>query len=813
MRGTDLSDTTLVIRDVHGERKLPQDELPLRLGTGSNCQLRLPGPGGEPVALLDLLDGSPFVQPVGRNTGLKINDADLVTSRRLVDGDSLQFFGSEIKVEVSGDQLILDVRLEDSAYVTRPPEADDGDALPDDESIAPTAFRRVQETGLSSVQEKRSPLKMIVGGGLFALLITSYLLFTAKSVDFEIDPGEPDGFNIDGGWFRLPIGDRVLLRKGNYTVNVEKQGYYDIGQTFVVGDEPSMTVRLRMRKKPGRLVLITEPASDAVVTVDDSMVGKAPYGPIELEPGDHTVRIESERFLPFEDFVTMKGLDTLQTVHVQLTPRWANVAVVSEPAGATIFSGDEEVGVTPDTVQLLEGTHELTVVKDGYSAWDGNVVAEPNVDQTLPMIQLQAADARLLVNTIPRGANVTVNGRYRGQSPITLSLTPDVDYNIGMSKAGYGVTSRSLRLQSAASESITVDMSARVGTVTMVVKPDDATIYVDGRARGTGKTTLRLSSAPHRIEVKRQGFLDWSRNITPRPGYPQTVTASLRSLEAVQRDSVARTSTTAAGQTMRRIEGGTFSMGASRAETGRRANEVIRPVTIATPYLISATEVTNKQFSEFRKNHDSGADVHIAMAADNNPVANVTWADAVQYCNWLSKKEGRTPAYKQQFGKWVPVYPFTDGYRLPTEAEWAWAIRFEERPVAKKFPWGKAWPASKDSGNYADKSARDLVPSVIPTFDDGYASTAPVGTFPASSSGIHDGGGNVAEWVNDWYTVPTPGMTEPEVDPTGPSRGNSHVIRGSSWRHGGVTELRLSYRDYGIEPRVDVGFRIARNAD
>ena len=234
--------------------------------------------------------------------------------------------------------------------------------------------------------------------------------------------------------------------------------------------------------------------------------------------------------------------------------------VLSRP-GRQFFSGDEEVGVTPATVQLLEGTHELSVSKDGFSAWDGNVVAEPNVDQSLPTIQLQAADARLLVNTIPRGANVTVNGRYRGQSPITLSLTPDIDYSIGMSKAGYGVTSRNLRLESAASEVITVDLSARVGTVTMVVKPDDATIYVDGRARGTGKTTLRLSSAPHRIEVKRQGFLDWSRTVTPRPGYPQTVTASLRSLQAVQRDSVARTSTTAAGQTMRRIEGGTFFYG------------------------------------------------------------------------------------------------------------------------------------------------------------------------------------------------------------------------------------------------------------
>lgn len=808
-----MSFDNLVIRDVQGEQSFSSAQLPLRVGTGSDCQLRLPGPGGEPIALLDLLDGMPFVQPVGRNASLHINDAPLDTSRRLENGDVLQFFGSKIRVVVSDSRVVLDVRLEDSAYVTQPPVAPEENVSPDEESIAPTAFRRAVETGLARDESRRSPLKMFVGAGLSALLLMSFLLFTSKSVEFEIDPGEPDNFNIDGGWFRLPIGDRVLLRTGNYTVNIEKQGYYDIGQTFVVGDEPSMTVRLRMRKKPGQLILITEPAVDAVVTVDESLVGKAPYGPVELEPGEHSVRVESERFLPFNDFINVTGLDRVETLHVQLTPRWADVEVRSEPSGASVFSGDDELGVTPITVQLIEGSHELTVVKDGFSAWDGNIVAEPNVGQTLPLIRLQAADARLRVNTIPRGANVTVNGRYRGQSPITLSLTPNVDYQIGMSKAGYGVASRSMRLESAASETMTVDMSARVGTVTLMVSPADATVYVDGRARGTGKTTLRLSSAPHRIEVKRQGFLDWSRTVTPRPGYPQTVSANLRSLEAIERDAVAKTVETAAGQVMRRIEGGTFSMGASRAESGRRANEVIRPVTISSPYLIATHEVTNKQFSEFRKNHDPGADVHISLAADDNPVANVSWSDAVQYCNWLSKREGRTPVYKQEFGKWVAVYPFTDGYRLPTEAEWAWAIRFEERPVPRKFPWGKAWPPPKESGNYADLSARNLVPSIIPKFDDGAASTAPVGKFAASSLGIYDGGGNVAEWVNDWYTVPTPGLTEPEVDPVGPRRGNSHVIRGSSWRHAGITQLRMSYRDYGVEPRVDVGFRIARNAD
>ena len=802
----------LVIRDVEGERRITAAELPLRVGTGNDASLRLPGPGGPPMALIDLLDGIPFVQPVGRGAALELNGAPLDASRRLGDGDELAFFGSRVRVIVDDQRVLLDVRLEDSAYVTRPPELETEQA-PDDEAIAPTAFTRAAETAALREDTRTSPLKLILGGGLAALLIASYLLFSAKSVQFEIDPVGPDAFDIDGGWFRLPIGDRILLRKGDYVVKVEKRGYYDIRQSFAVGDEPSMTVSLAMRRKPGRLVVSVEPAVEAVVTVDGSQVGKAPFGPVELEPGEHSVLVESDRFLPFQGVVTMPGLDRYENLNVQLVPRWANVEVTSEPAGATVFAGDAEVGVTPATIELLEGSHEITVVKDGFAAWDGTVVAAPNRPQSLPLIRLRPADARLIVNSIPRGANITVNGRYRGQSPLTLSLSPEVDYEIGLSKAGYGVTRRTVRLASAASESITVDLSARLGTVTVNVQPDDATVYVDGSARGRGKTTLRLPAAPHRIEVKRQGYIDWARTLTPRPGYPQTLTANLRSVESIAQEAVARTLETAGGQTLRRIEPATFTMGASRSEVGRRANEVIVPVTITRPYFISIHEVTNRQFAQFKANHDSGADVHPSLAADDNPVANVSWAEAVQYCNWLSRQEGRTPAYKEEFGQWVPVYPMPDGYRLPTEAEWALAIRYAGKPQAMRFPWGTQWPPPRESGNFADRSALELVPSILPAYDDGYASTAPVGTFKANPIGIFDGAGNVAEWVNDWYTVPTPGMTTPLVDPVGPERGNAHVIRGSSWRHAGVTELRLSYRDYGAEPRADVGFRVVRFAD
>ena len=345
----------LIVTDVEGERRLDARDLPLRVGTSSECELRVPGPGGGPVALLDLLDGMPFVQPVGRSSSLTINGEPLGTSRRLDDGDELEFYGSRIRVAAGGDRLVLEVRLEDSAYVTRPPDRPEDAETPGEEAIAPTAFSRAADTAAKIHKEKESPLKYIVGAGLVILLLASYLLFSAKSVEFEIEPAGPESFNIDGGWFRLPVGDRVLLRKGTYAVNVKKQGYYDVQQSFVVGDEQSMTLNLSMRKKPGRLLVQVEPAVDAIVTVNESQVGNAPFGPVELEPGEHAVRVESDRFLPFSGRVDIPGLDLQENLNVQLVPRWAEVTIESEPSGAKILAGDKEVGTTPATIELLEG--------------------------------------------------------------------------------------------------------------------------------------------------------------------------------------------------------------------------------------------------------------------------------------------------------------------------------------------------------------------------------------------------------------------------------------------------------------------------
>ena len=93
------------------------------------------------------------------------------------------------------------------------------------------------------------------------------------------------------------------------------------------------------------------------------------------------------------------------------------------------------------------------------------------------------------------------------------------------------------------------------------------------------------------------------------------------------------------------------------------------------------------------------------------------------------------------------------------------------------------------------------------------ASPAIAGSFAADARGFYHLGDNVAEWVHDFYAISLGVSQALERDPRGPAEGEFHVIRGSSWMHSTVTELRLTFRDYGNEARPDVGFRLARYAE
>ncbi|MDP1756833.1 MAG: SUMF1/EgtB/PvdO family nonheme iron enzyme, partial [Pseudohongiella sp.] len=327
---------------------------------------------------------------------------------------------------------------------------------------------------------------------------------------------------------------------------------------------------------------------------------------------------------------------------------------------------------------------------------------------------------------------------------------------------------------------------------------------------GAANQTLELIAATQRIEIRKEGFVAYATNFTSRPGLDQEIRVQLKTEEQARQDSIQPVITSAGGQTLQLFYPYPYTMGSSRREPGRRANETLRDVNMVKPFYLSLHPVTNEQFRRYRADHASGTLQGTSLDLPNQPAVQVTWLDAALYANWLSAQESLTAFYIIQEGAVTGINADANGYRLPTEAEWEWAARADGQGGTRRFPWGDTWPPTPEHGNFADESTAAFLGQYLRGMNDRYAGTSNVGLFAPSALGLYDMAGNVSEWVHDVYGAVSGLSSVRETDPVGPEEGRYRTIKGSSWAHGTMTELRPSYRDFGEEARNDLGFRVAR---
>ena len=800
------------IADARGRRGAGGGDFPLSIG-GPEADVQVSDAAAEPLAYLGLSDGEVFVQAADGSARVVVNGAPLTGSQWLGDGDAIRFEAAWIAVEVRDGRIRFTVRGDRRQRADPPRIAPPAEPAGEIRMIEPIRFEPRRAPSGARRRRFIGPLGLGVVLILLVLIAAAGFLLTSRSVSIEVEP-PPDRLAIEGG-LSFELGGHHLLRPGGYRLRAEKAGYRPLETTFEVSRDRRQSFSYRFEKLPGRLEIAASVAG-AEVLVDGESRGVTPIEALELAAGEHRVTVLAERYRDFEAAVTIEGAGSEQILEVELEPLWAEITFASEPAGARVRVGGEELGVTPLAAEVLEGEHAYSLVLAGRKPHRGRLQVTAGEAQTLPTVRLQPADGNLVLTSAPAGATVSVGGAYRGETPLDLFLEPGREHQVSVSKAGHETEALQVRVASGQSRELAVTLTPQEGEVQISAWPPDAELLVDGESRGGADQKLRLSAVAHEIEVRKQGFISHRQTVTPLPGVPQYLEITLKPEAEARAEAKAAATPPVVSRhdhELRLIQPGRLRLGASRREPGRRANEVLREVELTRPFYLATREVSNRQFREFNAGHASGMIGGNTLELDGHPVVRVTWDEAAAYCNWLSRLEGLPPAYVDDGGKLKAAVPMTTGYRLPTEAEWAWVARYGGGAAGPlKFPWGNSLPVPAGAGNYADESAAALLPGVVSGYNDQFPVTAPVDSF-ADARGFYHLGGNVAEWVHDLYAIRFGASQEVERDPLGPAEGEFHVIRGSSWMHSTVTELRLSFRDYGNEARPDVGFRVARYAE
>jgi len=496
----------------------------------------------------------------------------------------------------------------------------------------------------------------------------------------------------------------------------------------------------------------TAPAGALVVLGDHAQ--KSPASFEDLEPRKYKLRIMAPGYEPLETNLDLSSKRPLNLPAFHLVRSKGSLEINSEPPGAqfSLRSQDSQVtrdGVTPQSIaDLPTGKYSLTAHRGDWWMQD-----EVEVERGQTMNKSFAfVSATTNVTSEPSGAEIFVDGKSRGRTPLTVDL-PAHSHELVAHLDRWPDEQRRIDVD-VQRENATHFVFAN-GSVKITSAPGGATVIANGK---------ELGQTPLVIEEVKPGDAAYELRLT---GYKATPVSG--KVEPQQQTFLAARLEKSAGPVTGRPF--TNSLG-------------MKFVPLGNVYMsVWETRVQDYQtFCRATGRHYEPADF---AQTGTNPVVKVNWFDAVAFCQWLTDKERNENLIDDQ-----------QVYRLPTDLEWSMAVGLvnetgatpeaRDGKIKNEFPWGKQWPPPSDGGNYSASSGRRR------------GATMPVGSFKPNSLGLYDLGGNAWEWCDDTY--------KGDSVVTGRDWG---VLRGGSWATSNRLEMQSSYRNVVDRNDRDViyGFR------
>ncbi|MCP3851952.1 MAG: SUMF1/EgtB/PvdO family nonheme iron enzyme [Gammaproteobacteria bacterium] len=785
----------------------------------------------EAIAYISDDDGYLFLQPANENSKNQLfhNDEIINQSVWLKSGDKIQMEHHCILYQVSGDKIQFKITEKNNfelkeTPVLLPP------TYPINDEKKDIFIKETNNFHYQRNEKNYSKLKkIIVYVILITLIISSIFILLAETVTIKTNP-DYESLSINGGWPTFQIGKHFILIGGEYQVNIEKKGYKNIHKNLKI-DSKNNSFNFILDEMPGRIQFDLTPKKNNQVFINGKLINKEAEDWYEIDSGEHELTIKNSRYKSFKKMLLIEGKNKAQIYEVTLEPNWGFLNI-NDKINSDLSDLDIQVISDSDklkslsykkNLELVSGDYTIKINKDKYQEIIKQITirSDETIDFEIP--EFLPKDGTISINSIPSGSHILIDGKFYGKTPQEIKIQSGIDHKIQLSLSGYKKITKKIKINPEQEIKKEFKFESIRSSVFVSVIPETAQLFINGKKQNKSSGKYNISGNNNLFLVKAKGYQSQSKKITSESFSKnlsfhliREVAKNKRSKAPILLNKKKSNYNNSIGQKMILVKPASFVIGSKKNEVGRGSNENPHDVRINYSYYLSATEVSNKQFREYKASHDSGVSFGQTLDSSGQPVVNVSWNEAALFANWLSQKEGYKKYYVKVGNKMIPSKQ-TDslyGYRLPYESEWLLAAKGKQQ---NKYPWSGVFPPKNKVGNFADESAKSYIANVIENYNDKNIVSSKIGTYGKNLMGFYDLGGNVSEWCQDYYSpdygISLIGTSKKIIsDPKGPSKGTHRVVKDSSWRDASMTELRLNYRSYSKKKAKDIGFRLARMA-
>ena len=604
----------------------------------------------------------------------------------------------------------------------------------------------------------------------------------------------------DGG-VGATFGSRLILLSSETEITVEAPGYYPHRQTISGADGSSLLIELK--PLPGSVVISVDAQVSVNIALDGVPQTTGNLLEVELDQGAYQLELSGKGVASAEHLIEIEGLGKTQEFSFVLEATVAYLSVAVVPADADVKLGEQTLELNGGRIEIPTGEHTLQLSKDGYATSVRNFLATSNQNVDLGVIKLQANPIVLELSSSPAGAAVSVGGSYMGLTNLVLNLPANVSSVVTLVKPTY--SAQSITIPALAGQRIQRHVElGRESVEVMISSNVNANVHIDGTPSGFTPQTIQVNHGA-RVTISKEGYVQKSTTIESAKGAKQDIYLELLTHEEDKLSKIPVTKRLLKDIVLQRIDPSEFTMRptvSTWGDTTEQLSESTQRVKISRRFYISRHEITERDFKQFKQSSTSNS---------RKPQVEVSWREAVQFCNWLSQREKLDTVYEVQLGGIVVAADSSkSGFRLPTEAEWFYvtATSANTRHANEPFLWGGTEDIPRGIGNLAGRESQRTQPTILEQYVDATVGIAEIGSLPPNRFQLYDLIGNAREWLHDrydtWPSSPT------LVDYSGPSSGGDRVVRGGSFQTGSVDKLRTHAREFGARGEPDIGFRVAR---